>query len=98
MKISSFHKSIGDDVELNFPLMNADFTYASVLFKDTEDPTADLIGGPKYPDTSLDPEIDRMKPDYSLYPNIDYSIGYTYKACPRTCEYCIVPNTKILSR
>jgi hypothetical protein len=94
MKISAWHKAQGDNVELNFPLSKADFTYASVLFDYTPDPYADLIGGSKYPESKLDPEIDNMKPDYSLYPNIDYSMGYTYKACPRTCEHCIVPKQK----
>jgi len=91
MKISAWHKAQGDEVELNFPLNKADFTYASLLFDYTPDPYADLIGGSKYPTSKLDPEIDSMKPDYSLYPNIDYSLGYTYKACPRTCDFCIVP-------
>ena len=91
MKISAWHKQQGDDIYLNFPLCNADFTYASVLFSWTLDPDADLIGGSKYPHIKLDPEIDIMKPDYDLYPNIDYSLGYTYKACPRICEFCVVP-------
>lgn len=91
MKISAWHKAQGDKVELNFPLLDADFTYASMMFKHTADPLADLIGGPKYPDTMLDPEIEVMKPDYSLYPAIDHSLGYTYRACPRTCDFCIVP-------
>jgi hypothetical protein len=94
MKISAFHKTLGDNVELNFPLNKADFTYASILFNWTPDPYADLIGGSKYPESKLDPEIDSMKPDYSIYPNIDYSMGYTYKACPRTCDFCIVPKQK----
>lgn len=91
MKISAYHKSLGHDVSLNFPLIKADLSYASVIFKWTVDPLADIIGGPKYPETKLPPEIDCMKPDYSLYPGIDYSMGYTYKACPRTCDHCIVP-------
>lgn len=91
MKISAWHKTQGDIVELNMPLLPADFTYASLLFKSTQDPHADLIGGPKYPDSKLDPEIDSMCPDYSLYSDIDYSLGYTYRACPRTCDFCIVP-------
>jgi hypothetical protein len=94
MKISAWHKEQGDTVELNFPLNKADFTYASVLFDWTPDPLADLVGGSKYPESKLDPAIDSMKPDYSLYPNIDYSMGYTYKACPRTCDFCIVPKQK----
>lgn len=91
MKISAWHRAQGDSVELNMPLMPSDFTYASLLFKSTQDPHADLIGGSKYPEIKLDPEVDAMKPDYSIYPYIDYSLGYTYRACPRTCEFCIVP-------
>lgn len=95
MKISAFHKrSIGDEVFLNFPLIKADFTYASILFSQTSDPYADLIGGPKYPESKLDPQIEAMKPDYSLYPRLDYSIGYTHKACPRSCDFCVVPKQK----
>ena len=91
MKISAWHKANGDEVFLNFPLKKPNFTYASILFSKTEDPHADMIGGPKYPHIKLDPEIDGMRPDYSLYPSMDYSLGYTYKACPRTCEFCVVP-------
>lgn len=94
MKISAFHKSIGDEVYLNFPLINAEFTYASVFFRWTEDPNADLIGGSKYPEIKLDSSIDIIKPDYSLYPEIEYSLGYTYKACPRSCDFCVVPQQK----
>lgn len=94
MKISAYHKQLGDKVTLNFPWFagtSADLTYASVLFQGTPDPAADLVGGPKYPEGKLPPEMDRMRPDYTLYPKIDYSMGYTYKACPRTCDFCIVP-------
>ena len=94
MKISAFHQSIGDEVFLNFPLIMADFVYASILFSQTSDPAADLIGGPKYPESRLDPDIDTMKPDYSLYPKLDHSIGYTYKTCPRSCDFCVVPKQK----
>ena len=91
MKISAWHKANGDNVELNFPLMQADMTYASIIFKDTALPPADLYGGPSFPESKLEPEMDSMMPDYSLYPSMDYSLGYTYKACPRTCDFCIVP-------
>src|SRR4030067_3255639 len=89
MKISAFHKNIGDEVFLNFPLIKADFTYASVLFSQTPNPIADQVGGPKYPESRLDPVIDAMQPDYLLYPKLDHSIGYTYKACPRSCDLCV---------
>ncbi len=97
MKISAYHKQLGDKVTLNFPYfygMSADLTYASVLFKETIDPAADLVGGPKYPEDKLPSEMDRMRPDYTLYPKINYSMGYTYKTCPRTCDFCIVPKQR----
>lgn len=91
MKISAWHKMNGDSVELNFPLSIPDMAYASILYQWTPDPIADVVGGPKYPESKLDIDMEYMFPDYSLYPNMDYSMGYTYKACPRTCEFCIVP-------
>jgi len=89
MKISAFHKAMGDEISHNN--FAGEYIYASVLFSKTSDPPADLIGGPKYPHSKLDADIEKMKPDYSFYPNIDYSLGYTYKACPRSCDFCIVP-------
>lgn len=95
MKISAYHKQLGDAVTFNFPLAGGDLTYASVLFQWTPDPIADLMGGPKYPEGKLPPEMDAMRPDYTLYPNMEYSMGYTYKACPRTCSFCIVPKQNL---
>lgn len=33
--------------------------------------------------------IDNLKPDYGLFPNIDYSIGYTTRSCIRKCPWCM---------
>lgn len=30
-------------------------------------------------------------PDYTLYPNIDYSIGFITRGCFRKCPWCVVP-------
>jgi hypothetical protein len=94
MKIASYHRTLGDNVGLNrAPNMfySPDLTYASIIFNWTPDPYADLIGGPKYPESCLPPEIEYTKPSYSIYPLLDHSMGYTYKNCPRTCSHCIVP-------
>ena len=91
MKISSYHKAKGDEVTFNFPLQPADYTYASILFSWTPDPYANMIGGSKYPQIFLPDDINKCFPDYSLYPNLDYSLGYTYRACPRKCWFCVVP-------
>lgn len=39
----------------------------------------------------LDETVDQMPLDYSLYPNIDYSIIWTTRGCVRNCEFCMVP-------
>ena len=38
----------------------------------------------------LPPEIERMFPDYSIYPQFDYAVSYTSRGCPRGCAFCIV--------
>jgi len=32
-----------------------------------------------------------MHPDYSLYPEYDYSIGFSTRGCFRHCHFCVVP-------
>lgn len=39
----------------------------------------------------LPPEVDAMFPDYDLYPNTDYAIGFLTRGCIRKCPWCIVP-------
>lgn len=39
----------------------------------------------------LDPVIEDMMPDYSLY-NGNASYGFTSRGCIRRCEYCVVPH------
>ncbi len=95
MKIATYHKGRGDEVTLNMPIMPADKTYISILFEWTQWPVfcplKDEIGGPGVnPQTRLHPDIDKCRPDYSLYPDMDYSLGYTYRACHRGCDFCKV--------
>jgi len=35
-------------------------------------------------------EIEHLKPDYDLYPDIHYSMGFTTRGCIRRCPWCIV--------
>lgn len=30
-------------------------------------------------------------PDYSIYPECDYAIGYITRGCPNHCPWCVVP-------
>lgn len=37
---------------------------------------------------NLDPEIERMFPDYSIYPEFDFAVSLTSRGCPRGCAFC----------
>lgn len=93
MKISSYEKAKGHEVFLNFPICNPDMTYASCIFTKNKNkvPLDVMAGGPGYDlKLKLPKEIEQCKPDYSLYPKINYSLGYTYRYCPRKCAFCNV--------
>jgi hypothetical protein len=38
----------------------------------------------------LPPEIEKMFPDYSLYPQFDFAVSMTSRGCPRGCPFCHV--------
>ena len=104
MKISAWHKLQGDEVELNFPLVRADAVYASCVFTWNRKrglpkvPPEACVGGPglkfKYVISELPHDIEHMRPDYSLYPGIDFSMGFTSRGCNRKCPWCKVPETE----
>lgn len=54
-----------------------------------------IRGGTGYRDLPIDnrlpEEVDGMFPDYSLYPECDYAIGYLTRGCPNNCRWCVVP-------
>ena len=101
MKISAWHKAQGDIVEWWNPLYKYDRVYSSKIFDFTPvDPyllniDGVIRGGTGYTDLRIDnklpQEIDDMFPDYSIYPNCDYAIGYLTRGCPNNCRWCIVP-------
>lgn len=89
MKISAYHKAHGNIVKLNEPITGEGLTYGSWLFKVKYH--SDITGGPAYnPQTRLN-GFEDIKPDYELYPNNDFSLGYTWSYCPRECAFCCVP-------
>ncbi len=97
MKISAYHKSVGNTVEWWNKTKDYDLVYSSKVFSFTpENPylPADVIkGGTGYGLFSdLPPEIDEVFPDYSLYPDCDYAIGYITRGCPNHCRWCVVPH------
>lgn len=112
MKLSAYHKSLGDNVSLYYPIEEYDRVYASKTFSFTADiddeyaVRADelLRGGTGYcintkngkeifnesKNAPLPPEIEHIYPDYSLYPNYNFAIGFLTRGCPRGCGFCVV--------
>lgn len=96
MKISAWHKAQGDQVEWWTPLMTYDKVYSSKVFTFTPEnpylPPDTIKGGTGYGlYNDLPDEIDAMFPDYSIYPQVDYAIGFLTRGCIRHCPWCVVP-------
>lgn len=114
MRISAYHKSIGDEVEWWWSdFVHYDIVYMSKIFsnaysKDIPTPlNADKVvkGGTGYcislgedgieyfdkgKNESLPPEVEKMFPDYSIYPQFDFAVSMTSRGCPRGCSFCHV--------
>lgn len=97
MKVSAHHKALGDEVVVDpsheEPL---DLAYVSKIFTATEQiepfscPT--VYGGTGYDlTTELPAEIEDLCPDYDLYPDSDFALGFTSRGCVRRCAFCVVP-------
>lgn len=98
MKISAWHKEQGDSVEWFMPIMAPfyDRVYSSKVFDFTPEnpylPESTIKGGTGYGlFNELPEDIDRMFPDYSIYPSCDYAIGFITRGCPNKCQWCYVP-------
>lgn len=98
MKISAYHKSLGDQVEWWNGLKHYDIAYQSRVFDDTYTKDIEWVvnadeiikGGTGYDIHSVLPdEIEHIYPDYSLY-GTDKAYGYLTRGCPRHCPFCIV--------
>ena len=49
----------------------------------------------------LPKDIESLMPDYSLYPNMDFALGFITRGCPKKCKFCVVPikegNTQLVA-
>ena len=97
MKLSAYHKQLGDTVEWANSLEPFDKIYMAKVFTFSKDDTfayqcEDIIrGGTGYDLTSkLPAEVEKTFPDYSLYDCGNIAYGYLTRGCPRGCPFCIV--------
>ena len=100
MKISAWHKRQGDIVEWAEACVHYDVLYQSKIFRSSPDVEGAYIadevrkGGTGYSLTEVLPdEIDRMQPDYTIYPWIKprEAYGFLTRGCPNKCKWCVVP-------
>lgn len=100
MRISSFHKGRDDSVCWWQREEEYDLVYSSKIFdftpRNLDLPEDTLRGGTGYRDLPLNQtlaqEIEVCKPDYSIYPDCDFALGYLTRGCIRSCRWCVVPS------
>lgn len=97
MKLATYHKQRGDEVEWAFPLLPYDRVYMAKVFTFTQDDitayqTDDIVrGGTGYDlQGKLPADVENCYPDYSIYGITDTAYGYLTRGCPRGCRFCIV--------
>lgn len=98
MKLSAWHKANGDRVEWFNALLSDtyDTIYSSKVFTfspvDPYLPDRAICGGTGYGLSSeLPPDVEHIRPDYTLYPRADFALGFLTRGCIRACQWCIVP-------
>ncbi len=42
------------------------------------------------PNTNLPVDVEHIYPDYGLFPQYKYAVGYLTRGCPRACGFCVV--------
>lgn len=98
MKISAYHKTMGDVVEWVDFVDYYDRVYKSKVFtfskdEDTLISAKEIIkGGTGYDIKSkLPKEIEDFNQlDYSIYPQYEFSIQFFSRGCIRNCDFCLV--------
>ena len=97
MKLSTYHKQLGDTVEWANSLEPFDKIYMAKVFTFTKDDNfayqCDNVvrGGTGYDLTSkLPDDVEGCYPDYSLYNIKNTAYGYLTRGCPRGCSFCVV--------
>lgn len=99
-KIARYWRNRSALISWASPMEHYDIVYMSKVFNYSPDDAyiydADKIikGGTGYdPKSQLPIEIDRLQPDYSIYPNIpkDTAYGFLTRGCSNKCSWCVVP-------
>ena len=97
LTIARYHNDQGDDVSTTHA--DPHLVYASCIFSQNKHrvdglkfwyPNAEIhVGGSGINFKWLPKEMQKLKPYYELYPEMDYSIGFTTRGCIRKCPFCL---------
>ena len=106
MKISAWHKKLGDEVTLMSAetalqeenlIFKYDKIYGACVFSGHEETLQELekrgvhLGGTGTRYSEILPyEVEHIMPDYSLYGIRDTAYGFLTRGCPRGCSFCVV--------
>lgn len=98
MKISAYHKALGDTVGWYDKDKPCDTLYCSKIFSaeftadvgETAHAAAVIRGGTGYSLADTLPfDIEHIMPDYSIY-GLREAVGFLTRGCPNRCTFCIV--------
>jgi len=96
MKLSNFHKNIGDIIGLDIKnpdkvIISSPFSFNKHLVeKEVSKYDCDIeLGGYGLNNNKLPYDIEHTMPDYDLF-NCDHSMGFTSRGCIRNCDFCNV--------
>lgn len=106
MKLSAWHKNLGDEVILMSAeralceenlIFKYDKIYGACVFSGQEEILSELesrgvhLGGTGTRYREILPyEVEHIMPDYSLYGITDTAYGFLTRGCPRNCPFCVV--------
>ena len=106
MKLSAWHKKLGDEVTLMSAetalneenlIFKYDKIYGACVFSGQDETLQELekrgvhLGGTGTKYREILPyEVEHIMPDYSLYGITDTAYGFLTRGCPRGCSFCVV--------
>lgn len=98
LTLARHYHNLGHDVSTTHS--DPDKVFASCIFSQNKHrvgglkfwyPNADIqVGGSGINYDWLPEEMQKLKPYYNLYPDMDYSLGFTTRGCIRKCPFCVV--------
>jgi len=102
LKLPYYPNRQKEHYDADYSLFSYDLKYCSVIFPGNAiyiHGTDIIFGGTGYSlDKTLSEDMDKMDPDYSIYPDNKISYGFISRGCIRNCKFCFVPRKEGMIR